>query len=87
MANSVRVYTSSYCAYCTMAKRLLTGKGVEFDEIDVRTDDATRDWLVAASGGRRTVPVIFVGAHCVGGYDELSALNRAGELDDLLAAA
>ncbi len=87
MGNKVRVYTTSHCAYCTFAKRLLTKKGVEFDEVDVGGDDAARDWLVEASGGRRTVPMIFVGSHCVGGYDELNALEQAGELDGLLAAA
>ncbi len=82
----VKVYTSDYCGYCRMAKRLLDAKGVPYEEINVSHDDDLRMWLVTASGGRRTVPVIFVGDTCVGGYDELSALDRAGQLDELLAA-
>lgn len=87
MVAKVRVYTTSFCAFCVRAKRLLDAKGVEYDEVDVGGDDVTRDWLVQATGGRRTVPVIFVGDHCVGGFDELYALDRKGELDPLLAAA
>lgn len=86
MAANVRLFTTAYCVFCVRAKRLLEGKGVEFEEIDVSYDDAKRDWLVQASGGRRTVPVIFVGDHCVGGFDELNALERRGQLDALLAA-
>ena len=82
----VKVYTSDYCGYCRMAKRLLDAKAVPYEEINVSHDDEARMWLVGASGGRRTVPVIFVGDTCVGGYDELSALERAGQLDELLAA-
>ncbi len=83
---SVRVYSTAMCPYCVMAKRLLSGKGVAFQEIRVDQDLGQRDEMMRLSG-RRTVPQIFVGSTHVGGYDDLSALERAGQLDPLLAAA
>jgi glutaredoxin 3 len=82
----VTVYTTRMCAYCLMAKRLLAKKGAAFEEIDVSGDWAARDALVEKAGGRMTVPQIWIGDTHVGGYDELSALDRAGKLDALLAA-
>lgn len=81
----VVVYTTEYCPYCVRAKALLERKGVSFDEIDVGVDDAQREQMIQASG-RRTVPQIFIDGNPVGGYDELAALDRQGELDKLLAA-
>ena len=83
---SVEIYTSPLCGYCHAAKRLLAGKGVPFAEIDVLGDpDAEREMTMRA-GGRRTVPQVFVGDRHVGGYDDLSALERAGRLDPLIEA-
>ena len=80
MAVPVKVYTTSYCPYCIRAKALLKKRNIAFEEIDVSNDFETRNWLVQASGGMRTVPVIFIGDKSVGGSDELHALDRAGEL-------
>ncbi len=66
------------------AKNLLRSKGVAFDEIDVTDDDALREKMVEMAGGRRTVPEIFINGKIVGGYDELKALDDAGQLDGLL---
>lgn len=82
----VVIFTTPFCAYCMMAKRLLAKKGVAFEEIDVSGDFALRDELVTRSGGRTTVPQIWVGETHVGGSDELYALEREGKLDPLLAA-
>ena len=82
----VEIYTSPLCGYCHAAKRLLTGKGVSFAEIDVSRDPAKRQEMMARANGRHTVPQIFVGETHVGGYDDLSALERSGKLDPLLAA-
>ncbi|MGQ0530335.1 MAG: glutaredoxin 3 [Panacagrimonas sp.] len=82
----VRVYSTLMCPYCVMAKRLLEGKGVRFEEIRVDQDQAQREEMMRISG-RRTVPQIFVGDTHVGGFDELSALERAGKLDPLLQGA
>lgn len=82
----VVIYTTPFCAYCMMAKRLLTKKGVPFEEIDVSDDFALRDELATRSGGRTTVPQIWIGETHVGGSDDLYALEREGKLDPLLAA-
>jgi glutaredoxin 3 len=81
----VEIYTTSYCPFCTRAKSLLKSKGVSFTEIDVTDDYALRAKMVELSGGRRTVPEIFINGKIIGGYDELYALNARGELDPLLA--
>jgi len=79
----VKIYTGRNCAYCTAAKRLLTAKGVNFQEIDVDQDPTIRQEMIKLTG-RQTVPQIFIGDHHVGGHDDLVALNRAGKLDQLL---
>jgi glutaredoxin 3 len=66
------------------AKSLLKRKGIEFEEIDVTNDHELREKLVTMAGGRRTVPEIFIDGRIVGGYEELLALDHAGELDKLL---
>lgn len=81
---TVRLYSTRFCPYCVMAKRLLDSKGVAYEEIRVDEDLSRRDEMMRLSG-RRTVPQIFVGQTHVGGFDDLSALDRAGGLDALLA--
>jgi glutaredoxin 3 len=81
----VEIYTTSYCPFCIRAKSLLQGKGIAFNEIDVTDDDAMCEKMIELSGGRRTVPEIFINGKIVGGYDELSALDARGELDAMLA--
>lgn len=78
------IYTTRFCPFCFAAKRLLDQKGVKFDEIDVTGDPETRAVMTQRAGGRRTVPQIFVGDTHVGGFDDLSALEREGKLDPLL---
>jgi glutaredoxin 3 len=80
----VTIYTSAWCGYCAMAKRLLDSKGVRYDEIPVDMDVKRRAEMEQRSG-RRTVPQIWIGERHVGGYDDLAALERAGQLDVLLA--
>jgi len=79
------IYTTRFCPYCHMAKRLLSGKGASFEEIDVTRDRAAREALMVRAGGRTTVPQIWIGDIHVGGFDDLQALDRAGRLDALLA--
>jgi len=82
--SSVEMYLTQWCPYCAMAKRLLGEKGQQWTEIDIEADPARRAEMMERSG-RRTVPQIFVADQHVGGYDELAALEQAGELDALLA--
>ncbi len=86
MTQAVEIYTTPLCGYCHAAKRLLTQKGVSFAEIDVSRDPGQRQKMMTRAKGRHTVPQIFIGDTHVGGYDELSALDRSGKLDPLLAA-
>lgn len=79
----VRVYSTRVCPYCMMAKRLLERKGVAYEEILVDQNTQLR-MEVMRKTGHRTVPQIFVGETFVGGFDELSALERAGRLDEML---
>jgi glutaredoxin 3 len=81
----IEIYTSPFCGYCVRAKRLFSGKKADFEEIDVAMDATRRDEMVTRSGGRRTVPQIFIDGGHIGGCDELYALESAGKLDPLLA--
>jgi glutaredoxin 3 len=85
-SSSIVVYTTPFCGYCSAAKRLLSSKGAEFTEVDVMMDAERRAEMIQRSSGRRTVPQIFIGERHVGGYDDLSALDSSGELDELLSA-
>jgi glutaredoxin 3 len=82
----VEMYSSFFCGYCARAKSLLQKKGVAFENIDVLEHPEKRDEMIARAGGGYTVPQIFINGRHVGGADELQALDRAGELDVLLAA-
>jgi glutaredoxin 3 len=81
----VIIYRTTYCPYCDMAKRLFQDLGVEFDEVDVTNDSEMRHKLVRMTGGRRTVPQIFINGESVGGYTDVAALQKSGELDEMLA--
>ena len=84
---SVEIYTKATCGYCAMAKRLLESKGASYTETDLLRQPDKRAEMIERSGGRQTVPQIFVGGTHVGGFDDLSALERGGDLDPLLAEA
>ena len=80
------MYSTAVCPYCQMAERLLTSKGVrDIDKIRIDLDPRKREEMMEKTG-RRTVPQIYIGETHVGGFDELSKLDRAGGLDALLAA-
>ena len=75
----VTVYTTPICPYCVRSKQLLSSKGIEYDEVDLSRDFALRQELMAKTR-HRTVPMIFIGDEFIGGFDQLYALDRAGEL-------
>jgi glutaredoxin 3 len=81
------VYSTGWCPYCVRARALLERKGLPFREIKVDEDPAEREAMLARSGGRRTVPQIFIGEQHVGGFDELYALDKSGQLDALTGRA
>jgi len=82
--SKVQIYTTGWCPYCYAAKALLDDKGVAYDEIDA-SDSAVRAEMIQRAHGRRTVPQIFIGDRHVGGYDEIAALERYGQLDPYLS--
>jgi glutaredoxin 3 len=84
MTADVLMYSTTFCPYCERARALLGRKGVSFREVKVDDDPSQRDVMLRKSGGRRTVPQIFIGERHVGGFDDMNALDRAGELDLLL---
>ena len=81
--SKIEIYTTNWCPYCNAAKALLDDKGVPYDEIDATDPDVRMD-MIQRAHGRRTVPQIFIGERHVGGYDEIAALERRGQLDPLL---
>ena len=80
----IEIFTADYCPYCKKAKALLDKKGVAYAETDLTHDEAGRLRLVERSGGRKTVPQIFINNQHIGGCDELYALDQKGGLDPLL---
>lgn len=83
---TVEIYTKATCGYCMMAKRLLAAKNVSFAETDLLRHPDKRAEMIERSGGRQTVPQVFIDGQHIGGFDDLSGLDMAGKLDPLLAA-
>ncbi|MFI5297404.1 MAG: glutaredoxin 3 [Polyangiales bacterium] len=75
----ITLYTTDWCPYCVRARALLKARKYPFTEVNVEGDDAKRAWLLQVTG-RKTVPQVFIGERSVGGFDDLSALDRSGEL-------
>ena len=80
----VEIYTKAFCPYCSRAMRLLAAKGVEPEEYDITMGGPRRAEMLERSGGRMTVPQVFIGGRHIGGSDDLAALDARGGLDPLL---
>lgn len=80
---TIVIYTTSWCPFCTRAKKLLDQKNVTYTEVDVSSSDA-RAKMVARTGGS-TVPQLVINDQPTGGCDELYALERSGKLEKLLS--
>ncbi len=80
----IEIYTQPWCPFCERAVHILTTKGVEFSEIDAPRGSKARTDVIARSGGRQTVPQIFIDDSHIGGCDDLVALDRSGKLNPLL---
>lgn len=81
----VEIYTKMMCPFCSRAKKLLADKGVTFEEYDITMGGPKRAEMLQRSGGKSTVPQIFVDDRHIGGCDDIVALERGGKLDPLLA--
>lgn len=82
----VEIYTRAFCGYCSAAKRLLSGKGVDFEEYDITLGGPKRAEMLERASGRTSVPQIFIDGVHVGGSDDIHALDHEGKLDPMLAA-
>jgi glutaredoxin 3 len=82
----VEMYTKMGCPYCMRARKLLSAKGIEFEDIDITMGGPKRKEMLERAPGHSTVPSIFVDGKHIGGSDDLAALDAKGELDQLLAA-
>jgi glutaredoxin 3 len=82
----VEIYVKTFCGYCVRAKHLLDSKGIQYQEYLLLYDGPEREQMIERSGGRTTVPQIFIGGRHIGGCDELMELESRGKLDELLAA-
>ncbi|OGH97142.1 MAG: glutaredoxin 3 [Candidatus Melainabacteria bacterium GWA2_34_9] len=81
----VLTYTVDYCPYCKKAKALLREKGVDFEDVDITAnEDEMREKLSGITGGRTTVPQIFINGVHIGGYTDLKVLDDSGKLDEML---
>jgi len=83
----IEVYARPMCGFCHYAKRLLDGKGVTYTEYNIWTEPGRKEEMLQRSGGKTTVPQIFIDGEHVGGCDELVGLDKAGKLDALLGSA
>lgn len=81
------MYSTQICPYCDRARQLFARKQISIREIKIDAEPEQRDIMLQRSGGRRTVPQIFIGERHIGGFDDLVALDRKGELDPLLGLA
>lgn len=79
----ITIYSSQYCPFCFRAKAIFQQKSVAFEEINVDMDSALKKEMMQKSG-QRTVPQIWIGERHIGGCDDLMAIQRSGELDQLL---
>lgn len=85
----IKMYKTPVCPFCQRAIKLLEQKGVEpqaIEQIDISQEPHKRETMLSESGGRKTVPQIFIDGQHIGGFDELQALDKEGQLDQLLAA-
>lgn len=87
MALDIIIYSTMMCPFCVRAKQLLDSKGVVYQEIRIDEDMAKREEMLEKSGGRKTVPQIFINGNHVGGFDDLRVLNEQGELDKIISSS
>ena len=81
---NITMYSGPLCNFCEAAKRLFVRNNLEFEEIDISTKDGLRDEMIKKANGKRTIPQIFFNENHIGGYQELRALEKSGELKKLI---
>ncbi len=86
MTSDIEIYSTAICPYCIAAKNLLQARGLRWRELRIDQDPAARAVMLERSGGRRSVPQIFINGLHVGGFEELAAAEHSGKLAQLLEA-
>ncbi len=81
---NITMYTGPLCNFCEAAKRLFLRNNLKFEEIDISIKDGLRDEMIKKANGKRTIPQIFFDKDHIGGYQELRALEKSGELKNLI---
>ncbi len=81
---NIIMYTGPMCNFCDAAKRLFSRNNIKYQEIDISTKDGLKDEMIKKANGKRTIPQIFFDNLHIGGYQELRALEKNGELNNLL---
>ena len=81
---NITMYSGPLCNFCEAAKRLFARNNLKFEEIDISTKDGLRDEMIKKANGKRTIPQIFFDENHIGGYQELRALEKSGELKNLI---
>ena len=81
---NVTVYMGPMCAFCDAAKRLLKRNNIPYNEINIALEERKREEMLKKSNGKKTIPQIFFNELHIGGYEELRALEKKGELDNLI---
>tara|TARA_B100000965_G_C19357300_1_gene654423 strand:- start:336 stop:596 length:261 start_codon:yes stop_codon:yes gene_type:complete len=84
MSAEIEMYTGPRCIYCDRAKKLLNQKGLVFKELDINQNPKLKDEMVIRTGGKKTIPQIFINKKSIGGFDELYSLELIGDLDKIL---
>lgn len=82
---NIEIYIWTTCPFCIRAKRLLDSKGVQYTEYNLDGDEPGRNKMAERTGGKKSVPQIFIDGNHIGGCDDIHALDRAGKLDPMLA--
>ena len=80
----ITMYTGPMCNFCDAAKRLLARNNLKYNEIDISSKEGLMDEMINKANGKRTIPQIFFDDNHVGGYQELRALEKSGELKNLI---
>jgi len=82
---NIIMYSGPMCNFCEAAKRLFARNNIEYNIIDISSKEGLRDEMIKKANGKRTIPQIFFNEYHVGGYEELRALEKKGELNKLLS--
>ena len=80
------IYTLPTCGFCRQAKNLLQAKNAKYQEIDLAEQPEKRAEMLEKTGGKTSVPEIFVDGKLIGGCQEIYELEEKGELDAILGA-